>query len=100
MASSLRAGFSLMQGLEAVAQEITDPMRKELQRVFTESRLGRPIEDAATSAAQANVPVSTIAFGTDQGRVEIQGQSQPVPVDRQSLHEAAGPAPAADGEAL
>jgi Ca-activated chloride channel family protein len=50
---------------------------------------GRPIEDAATSAAQANVPVSTIAFGTDQGRVEIQGQSQPVPVDRQSLQKLA-----------
>src|SRR5689334_11956244 len=34
LASSLRAGFSLMQGLEAVAQEIAEPMRKELQRVF------------------------------------------------------------------
>src|SRR5262249_6927398 len=50
---------------------------------------GRPIEDAASSAAQANVPVSTIAFGTDQGRVEIQGQSQPVPVDRASLQKLA-----------
>ena len=51
LASSLRAGFSLMQGLEAVAQEIADPMRKELQRVFTEVRLGRPIEDALGEAA-------------------------------------------------
>lgn len=52
LASSLRAGFSLMQGLEAVAQEITDPMRKELQRVFTEVRLGRSIEDALGDAAE------------------------------------------------
>jgi tight adherence protein B len=52
LASSLRAGFSLMQGLEAVAQEIVDPMRKELQRVFTEVRLGRPIEDALGDAAE------------------------------------------------
>jgi len=52
LASSLRAGFSLMQGLEAVAQEITDPMRKELQRVFTEVRLGRTIEDALGDAAE------------------------------------------------
>jgi tight adherence protein B len=51
LASSLRAGFSLMQGLEAVAQEITDPMRKELQRGFTEVRLGRSIEDALGDAA-------------------------------------------------
>ena len=51
LASSLRAGFSLMQGLEAVAQEISDPMQKELQRVFTEVRLGRPIEDALGDAA-------------------------------------------------
>jgi tight adherence protein B len=51
LASSLRAGFSLMQGLEAVAQEISDPMRKELQRVFTEVRLGRPVEDALGDAA-------------------------------------------------
>jgi tight adherence protein B len=51
LASSLRAGFSLMQGLEAVAQEISDPMQKELQRVFTEVRLGRPVEDALGDAA-------------------------------------------------
>jgi tight adherence protein B len=51
LASSLRAGFSLMQGLEAVAQEISDPMRKELARVFTEVRLGRPVEDALGESA-------------------------------------------------
>ena len=41
-----------MQGLEAVAQEIADPMRKELQRVFTEVRLGRAVEDALGDAAE------------------------------------------------
>jgi len=51
LSSSLRAGFSLMQGLEAVAQEIADPMRKELQRVFTEVRLGRSVEDALQDSA-------------------------------------------------
>ncbi len=50
---------------------------------------GRPIEDAAAAAAQANVPVSTIAFGTDQGTVQIQGQVQRVPVDRASLQKLA-----------
>jgi tight adherence protein B len=51
LASSLRAGFSLMQGLETVAQEIGPPMRRELQRVFTEVRLGRGVEDALGDAA-------------------------------------------------
>ncbi len=50
---------------------------------------GRPIEDAATAAAQANIPVSTIAFGTDDGTVQIQGQTQRVPVDRASLQKLA-----------
>lgn len=48
----MRAGFSFTQGLEAVADEATEPSRRELQRVFTESRLGRPVEDALEDAAQ------------------------------------------------
>jgi Ca-activated chloride channel homolog len=46
---------------------------------------GRPIEEAASAAAAANVPVSTIAFGTDSGTVDIGGETQRVPVDRPSL---------------
>ena len=46
---------------------------------------GRSTEDAAAAAAAANVPVSTIAFGTDGGAVNIGGQIQPVPVDKASL---------------
>jgi Ca-activated chloride channel family protein len=50
---------------------------------------GRSIEDAATAATQANVPVSTIAFGTDTGVVDIRGALQRVPVDRLSLQQLA-----------
>ena len=50
---------------------------------------GRSIEDAASAAAQANVPVSTIAFGTDTGVVDIRGNLQRVPVDRLSLQQLA-----------
>lgn len=46
---------------------------------------GRSIEDAAAAASAANVPVSTIAFGTDSGTVDIDGQTQRVPVDRAAL---------------
>ena len=50
---------------------------------------GRPVEEAAAAAAAANVPVSTIAFGTDTGVVDIRGQLQRVPVDRRSLQQMA-----------
>lgn len=46
---------------------------------------GRPVEDAAAAAVAANVPVSTIAFGTDSGVVDIGGLPQQVPVDREAL---------------
>jgi Flp pilus assembly protein TadB len=50
-ASSLRAGFSLLQGLDAVTRQLREPSAGELQRVLTEARLGRPVEDALESAA-------------------------------------------------
>jgi tight adherence protein B len=52
LSGSMRAGFSFAQGLESVANEASQPTRRELQRVFTESRLGRPIEDALEDSAQ------------------------------------------------
>jgi tight adherence protein B len=51
LAGTMRAGFSFAQGLEAVAEEAAEPSRRELQRVFAESRLGRPIEDALEDSA-------------------------------------------------
>jgi Ca-activated chloride channel family protein len=50
---------------------------------------GRSIEDAASAASAANVPVSTIAFGTDTGVVDIRGELKQVPVDRLSLQQLA-----------
>jgi tight adherence protein B len=51
LAGSMRAGFSFAQGLEAVAEEAPEPSGRELQRCFTESRLGRPIEDSMEDSA-------------------------------------------------
>lgn len=46
LASTLRSGYSMMQGVEAAAQEVIEPTRRELQRVVTEARLGMPLETA------------------------------------------------------
>ena len=52
LAGTLRAGYSLMQGVEAVSQEVDEPMGSELRRVVTESRLGRPLEESLDSSAE------------------------------------------------
>jgi len=51
LSGSMRAGFSFAQGLEAVAEEASEPSKRELQRAYSESRLGRPIEDALEDSA-------------------------------------------------
>ncbi len=52
MAGTLRAGYSIGQGFEAVSTEISDPMGRELRRVVTETRLGRPLDEALESVAE------------------------------------------------
>jgi tight adherence protein B len=52
LAGAMRAGFSFMQGLETVADESHGAMRRELQRVFTEARLGRSVEEALDETAE------------------------------------------------
>lgn len=57
LASSLRAGFSLLQAADATADQMDGPMAKELHRVLVEARLGRPLEQAMEdSAKRVQVP--------------------------------------------
>jgi Ca-activated chloride channel homolog len=51
--------------------------------------VGRDETQAIDAAKAAGVPVSTIAFGTDFGTLDIDGETVPVPVDRASLEELA-----------
>ncbi|GAB3824075.1 VWA domain-containing protein [Kribbella italica] len=46
---------------------------------------GRSIDEAAQEATTAGVPVSTIAYGTPDGTIDLEGRSIPVPVDAESL---------------
>lgn len=52
LSGSLRAGYSLIQGVDAVATEMDGPMGRELRRVMTEARLGREVEVALEGAAE------------------------------------------------
>lgn len=45
-----------------------------------ETTSGRPDAQAAAAAKKAKVPVSTIAFGTSDGVIELPGQDGPIPV--------------------
>ena len=46
LAASLKAGHSFRQGIQAVVDEGEGPAGKEFKRVLTETRLGRPMDDA------------------------------------------------------
>ncbi len=43
LSTSLRAGYSLLQAVEAVAAEAPEPTSREFGRAIAESRLGRPV---------------------------------------------------------
>lgn len=51
IASSLRAGHSFMQALDAVGKEIPEPGCSEFSRLVAEIRLGRPVDEAMNDLA-------------------------------------------------
>ena len=51
--------------------------------------VGRDPDQAIAAAVAAHVPVSTIAFGTDYGTLDLDGQTVPVPVDHATLQKIA-----------
>lgn len=51
LSGSLKAGRSLGQALESVAQEVENPMGRELKKIVAEVRLGWPMADAMQEAA-------------------------------------------------
>lgn len=70
------------------AEEDEDPIPARIVVMSDGSTtFGRPDDEAAAAAASAGVPVSTIAFGTPEGTIQIDGEDTPVSV-------------AVDGEAL
>jgi tight adherence protein B len=52
LSTSLRAGYSLLQAIEAVAAEAPEPTSREFSRGVTEARLGRTVSDALNGIAE------------------------------------------------
>jgi tight adherence protein B len=52
LSTSLRAGYSLLQAIEAVAAEAPEPTSREFSRGVTEARLGRTVSDALQGIAE------------------------------------------------
>ena len=50
---------------------------------------GKPLAEAAQEAKDQNVPVTTIAYGTADGQVTVQGEVVDVPSDPQTMKEVA-----------
>ena len=51
--------------------------------------VGRTEQDAAQRAADAKVPVSVIAFGTDNGSITVNDETIPVPLDTEAMQQIA-----------
>jgi Ca-activated chloride channel homolog len=92
----LGAGTAIGDGIEASLTAITDSAKTQTgdkspppARIVLmsdgETTRGTPNETAAAAALAAKVPVSTIAYGTQNGTLEIQGQDIPVPVNTDAL---------------
>ncbi|HSN11529.1 MAG TPA: type II secretion system F family protein [Propionibacteriaceae bacterium] len=46
MAASLRAGYSLLQAIQAMSTEADSPTKDEFSRVLNETRIGRPLNES------------------------------------------------------
>lgn len=51
LSSSLRAGYGLLQAVDTVVKEAPAPTAEEFGRALTETRLGRPLDEALDSMA-------------------------------------------------
>ncbi|HEY6423198.1 MAG TPA: VWA domain-containing protein [Pseudonocardiaceae bacterium] len=88
--------FAALASIEAFGAVVSDAQGPPPARIvlLTDGKQTVPTPDgddprggftAARAAAAAKVPISAISFGTAYGQVEINGESQPVPTDDDSI---------------
>jgi Ca-activated chloride channel family protein len=85
--TSLTAIKNFQSSLDAGSQEAAPARIVLLSDGY--STVGREDTQAIDAARAAGVPVSTIAFGTDYGTLDLDGETVPVPVDRATLKDIA-----------
>ncbi|MFB9661373.1 VWA domain-containing protein [Glycomyces mayteni] len=100
LAEATATGDAVFASLQAVQQVMTDESGQLAPaRILLLSdgyrTAGRTVDEAGEAAAAAEIPVSTVAFGTDEGVIELDQEIVSVPVDREAL---AGLAEATGGE--
>jgi tight adherence protein B len=71
LAGALQAGHSLQQAVDTVVHEAGDPIAGEFQRVLTEARLGRPLEEALEAMAKRT---GSVDFGWTVMAIRLQRQ--------------------------
>lgn len=92
--------FAALQSIEGFAQVVGGAEGAPPARIvlMTDGKQTVPTDDgddprgaftAARTARDAKIPVSTISFGTIDGEVSIDGKSQSVPVDDESMRQIA-----------
>jgi len=96
VAPSTAIGDGVLSSLDAIAQAPADPAHPDDTAPAAvvllsdgSTNAGTPSDKAAQQAKKLGVPVYTIAYGTDEGYIEIGGQRQPVPVDHYELEQIA-----------
>lgn len=83
-------GEGIFTGLQSLDQVPPDPGGEPVPAHLVvlsdgETTVGRANAEAVAAAVEAQVPVSTIAFGTPGGTVVIEGVEEPVPVNEDEL---------------
>ena len=95
LAEGTAIGEAIFASLDALATlpEAEDPDEGVPASIIVisdgETTVGRPDEDGVAAAQDADVSVSTIAFGTDDGLIFVEGQPVPVPPDLPAMREIA-----------
>jgi Ca-activated chloride channel family protein len=93
---STAIGEGIAAGLRALEQAPKDPSKPEsvapgaivlLSDGY--NTVGRAPQQAAAEAKVAQVPVYTIAYGTENGYVDLDGKREPVPVDHEEMQQVA-----------
>ena len=93
---STAIGESIVTALRALEQAPKDPVNPDATAPGAIVMLsdgtntaGRAPQQAAAEARAAKVPIYTIAYGTENGYVDLDGKREPVPVDHELMQEIA-----------